>query len=100
MKEYVYYVYILTNKSNNRFYIGMTNDIYKRYLEHKTKINPNSFTSTYNINKLVYYEMYQYVQEAILREKELKGWRREKKINLITSENIKFLDLMEDGELT
>ncbi len=96
MKEYIYYVYILTNINNKRFYLGITSNVLNRYYEHKNKKHPNSFTAKYNINKLVYYEIYGDVYMAINKEKELKGWRREKKINLIKSKNIKFNDLITD----
>lgn len=96
MKEYIYYVYILTNKSNKRFYIGRCNNMLNRYHEHKTKKYPWSFTAKYNINKLVYYEIYGDIHLAIAREKELKSWRREKKIKLIKSKNITFKDLITD----
>jgi len=96
MNNRIYYVYILANKNNKRFYIGVTNNLLNRYNQHKTKSHPNSFTAKYNINKLVYYEYGEDVYAAIAREKQLKGWRREKKINLIKSKNIRFLDLIND----
>ena len=62
--------------------------------QHKTKTNPNSFTARYNVEFLVYYEKFTWVQQAILREKEIKGWRREKKLELIRAfnENFEFLN--------
>ncbi|MFA6454458.1 MAG: GIY-YIG nuclease family protein [Patescibacteria group bacterium] len=96
MKEYTYYIYILTNINNKRFYIGVTNNLLNRYYEHKNKKFPKSFTAKYNINKLVYYEIFNDISYAISREKELKGWRREKKINLIKSNNLIFKDLIID----
>lgn len=96
MKEYTYYIYILTNINNKRFYIGVTNNLLNRYYEHKDKKFPISFTAKYNINKLVYYEIFNDVNCAISKEKELKGWRREKKINLIKSNNLIFKDLIID----
>ncbi|KKR21392.1 MAG: Excinuclease ABC C subunit domain protein [Parcubacteria group bacterium GW2011_GWE2_39_37] len=95
-REYIYYIYILTNINNKRFYIGVTNDLLNRYHEHKTKKYPNSFTAKYNINKLIYYEIFGDISTAIYREKELKGWRKEKKINLIKIENLNFKDLIND----
>ena len=95
-KEHIYYVYILTNKRNNVFYIGVTNNLFFRSFQHKLKINPNSFAARYNINKLVYYEEYQFIQDAIQREKQVKGWNREWKINLIKEENSTLHDLFEN----
>lgn len=95
-REHLYYIYILTNKSNLRFYIGVTSNLLNRYDEHKTKKFPDSFTAKYNIDKLVYYEIYGDISIALNREKELKKWRREKKINLIKTQNIKFNDLIDD----
>ncbi|MBI4779286.1 GIY-YIG nuclease family protein [Candidatus Falkowbacteria bacterium] len=96
MKEYTYYIYILTNINNKRFYIGVTSNLLNRYYEHKNKKIPKSFTAKYNINKLVYYEIFNDTNYAISREKELKGWRREKKINLIKSDNLIFKNLIID----
>jgi putative endonuclease len=92
MKFYNYYVYILTNKGNNVFYIGMTNDLGRRLFEHKEGLI-DGFTKKYRVNKLIYYEIYKYVDQAISREKQLKGWRREKKLNLIKQVNPNFEEL-------
>ena len=88
-----YFVYILTNYKNSVFYTGFTNDLNKRVLEHKTKINPDSFTSKYKLYKLVWYELFTNPEEAIIVEKKVKDMRREKKINLIKSKNPSFEDL-------
>ena len=96
MREYHFYIYILTNKINTCFYIGVTNNLINRLNQHKNKKNANSFTARYNINKLVYYEEYQYIQDAIQREKELKGWKQYKKIELIKSKNSSFIDVGKD----
>ena len=96
MREYHFYIYILTNKINTCFYIGVTNNLINRISQHKNKKNINSFTAKYNINKLVYYEEYQYIQDAIQREKELKGWKQYKKIELIKSKNNSFIDIGKD----
>jgi len=96
MREYHFYIYILTNKINTCFYIGVTNNLINRISQHKNKKNINSFTAKYNINKLVYYEEYQYIQDAIQREKELKGWKQYKKIELIKSKNSSFIDIGKD----
>lgn len=95
--EFRYYVYILTNKSNNVLYIGITDDIKRRLYEHKNKLN-EGFTSRYNVHKLVYLEDTNNVLEAIAREKQLKRWSRAKKIALIESVNKEWKDLAE-GEL-
>lgn len=87
-----YSVYILTNFTKTVLYIGVTNDLQQRLIEHYLdKDNPlsNSFTSAYNVIYLVYYEDYDYVNDAIAREKEIKKWRREKKDRLIVTMNAK-----------
>jgi len=89
MKDY--YVYIMSNKSKT-LYIGMTNDIIKRVYEHKNKL-VDGFTKKYNITKLVYYESTPDVSSAIKREKQLKNWHRQWKINLIESMNSEWQDL-------
>jgi putative endonuclease len=94
MSSNIYYVYIETNKIHTVFYTGMTNDLGLRHYQHKNKIN-NSFTSKYNINKLIYYEMYQDVHDAIVREKQIKDYRREKKIDLIKTINPLFTGLID-----
>ncbi len=88
----MYYVYILTNKSNT-LYIGVTNDIVRRVYEHKNKL-VSGFTERYNINKLIYIEEYDSVIDAIEREKQLKKWSRKKKINLIKFINPRFDELV------
>ena len=90
-----YYVYILTNKNDNVLYTGFTNNIYTRISQHKHKII-KGFASKYNCGKLVYYETFNDVKLAISREKEIKKWRREKKINLINSLNPEWKDLSEN----
>jgi len=97
-KEHIYYVYILTNKNNKVLYIGVTNNLFSRIFQHKIKENINSFTAKYNINKLVYYEEYQYIQDAILREKQMKKWNRDWKIKLIKKENPTWRDFFTDME--
>lgn len=95
MTRYQYYTYIMTNKLNTTIYIGVTNDIYNRVYQHKKKL-VEGFTSRYNINKLVYYEEYDYIEDAIYREKQLKNWRRQWKINLINEFNPEWKDLSDD----
>ena len=95
-KDYIYYVYILASKRNGTLYIGVTKDLLNRSFQHKLKQNPKSFTAKYEVNKLVYFEEYQYVQDAILREKQLKKWNRQWKINLIEKENPAWRDFFLD----
>ena len=90
-----YYVYILTNKINTVLYIGVTNDLQRRVYEHKNKII-EGFTAKYNLSKLVYFEETGSIESAILREKQLKRWHRDWKINLIKENNLNFNDLSED----
>jgi len=80
-----YYVYIMTNKTKT-LYIGVTNDLVRRIYEHKNKLI-DGFTKKYNITKLIYYEHFFNVEDAIRREKQLKNWHRQWKINLIESVN-------------
>ena len=93
----MYYVYILSNKYNTVIYTGITNNLERRLYEHKNKIN-QSFTSKYNINKLVYFEYTNDVRSAIDREKQLKGWRRDKKNSLISKANPEWIDLSKTWE--
>jgi putative endonuclease len=86
-----YYVYIMSNASKT-LYIGVTNDIDRRVYEHRNKI-ADGFTKRYNITKLVYFEIFSDIKQAIIRETELKGWLRKKKIALIVSMNPKWDDL-------
>ncbi|MBI2634067.1 GIY-YIG nuclease family protein [Candidatus Peregrinibacteria bacterium] len=89
-----YYVYILTNKTNNVLYIGVTNDIQKRVYEHKNKL-VQSFTAKYRCNKLVFYEETNDINAALQREKQLKNWRRQWKRNLVEQNNPDWVDLSE-----
>ena len=90
--ERQYCIYILSNKNNTVLYTGVTNNLPRRIYEHKAKL-VDSFTKRYNLNKLVYYEVFDQVEYAILREKQIKGGSRVKKIALIISMNPKWLDL-------
>jgi putative endonuclease len=83
-----YYVYIMSNRSST-LYIGVTNDLMKRVHEHKAKF-VEGFTKRYSIDRLVYYESGENIESAIAREKQLKGWRRDRKIALIESVNPKW----------
>lgn len=87
-----YYVYILTNKHNKLFYVGFTDDIQRRIYEHKYKFY-EGFTKKYNVDKLVYVETHLTVEEAELRERKIKRWRREWKKELITNINPEWKDL-------
>lgn len=89
MKQY--YVYIATNKNRGVLYIGVTNSIERRWFEHHSK--RSQFTSKYNLDKIVYVEYYQSPQSAIQREKQLKRWHREWKINLVEQSNPNWIDL-------
>src|ERR1700679_1915367 len=87
--NHTYYVYILTNKHRQVLYIGVTNDVARRIFEHEedAKGPRKSFAGKYNCVFLLYWESYQYVNSAIAREKELKGWKRERKYELIKTTN-------------
>ncbi|WMJ73274.1 GIY-YIG nuclease family protein [Cytophagaceae bacterium ABcell3] len=89
-------VYILTNKSRTTLYIGVTADLVARVQEHRYKLYPNSFTARYNLTVLVYYENFHSIEEAIAREKQLKGGSRKKKVELIDKFNPEWKDLYED----
>ena len=88
----IYYVYILTNDHGNVMYVGMTNDLERRLAEHRSG-EISGFTSEYHVHKLVHCEEYQSVEEAIAREKQIKGWRRAKKNALVERENPTWRDL-------
>lgn len=90
------YTYLMTNKNNTVLYTGMTSNLRSRIYEHKEKIHPSSFTKRYNINKLVYFETFATIEEAIAREKQIKGGSKQKKIDLINSKNPKWKDLYDD----
>lgn len=89
------YFYIMTNKHNTVLYCGATDDLSKRISEHKNNVYTNSFTSRYNIHKLVYYESFSVVEHAFAREKQLKAGSRRKKIDLIELVNPGWEDLFE-----
>ena len=93
-----YYVYILTNKTNQIFYIGVTNDLSRRIYEHKNHLI-KGFTDKYNAVKLVHYEVTADINSAIAREKQLKNWHRQWKINLIEQSNPYYQDLAPDSSI-
>ncbi len=88
----MYYVYILTNKTNTVLYVGVTNDLQRRTFEHKNK-QTEGFSKKYNLSKLIYFEATPNIDDAIAREKQLKGWRRKKKAELISENNPDWEDL-------
>ena len=92
MKQY--FVYIMTSTSGT-LYTGMTNNLERRVYQHKEKLI-EGFTKRYNVTRLAYYEIFGDVRDAIAREKQIKGWRRSKKIALIESMNPKWKDLSDD----
>jgi putative endonuclease len=89
------FIYILTNKNNSTLYVGVSSNIVKRVRQHKEKQDPKSFTARYNLDKLVYYEVFQMIGDAIGREKQLKAGSRAKKVALINSINPEWLDLFD-----
>ncbi len=93
MKIQLYYVYILTTKMNTVLYTGITNDIKRRLFEHKTGAN-DGFTKKYHVHKLVYFEVFDSVDLAIAREKQIKGYSRDKKIKLIEAKNSEWKELL------
>ncbi len=95
MKDYNFYVYLLTNWNNKVMYVGMTNNLERRVFEHKNKII-DGFTKKYKLNKLVYYEHTTDVNSAISREKEIKKWCREKKNRLVITKNPEWKDLSDE----
>ena len=88
-------VYIMTNFHNSVLYIGVTNNLLRRVVEHKRKIN-KGFSSMYNLKKLVYFEITSSIEDAINREKQLKNWKRKWKMDLIRKSNPEFKDLSSD----
>ena len=91
-----FFVYILASKRNGTLYIGVTNDLYRRVVEHKTGSVPG-FTARYGVSVLVHYEVYDNMYDAIVREKRMKKWKRKWKLELIEAHNPKWQDLFADG---
>ncbi|TAG99851.1 MAG: GIY-YIG nuclease family protein [Sphingobacteriales bacterium] len=89
MKPHNYYVYIITNINKKVLYTGVTNNLKRRLYEHENGIAEysSSFTGRYNVQHLLYFEYHQYILDAIAREKQIKGWTREKKVKMITDFN-------------
>ena len=92
MKQY--YVYLMANRSKT-LYVGMTNDLQRRVYEHKHMVK-DGFTRRYLVDRLLYYEVTDDVSSAIAREKQIKGWRRSKKVALVESRNPRWQDLASD----
>ncbi len=95
MSKKEYYTHILTNKTNKTLYVGVTGNLLKRIWEHKNKL-VEGFTHKYNLNKLIYFEICNAPEVAIAREKQLKNWKRQWKIDLIRKINPDFNDLSEE----
>ena len=91
-----YFVYILASMKNGTLYIGVTNDLERRIYEHKNDLLPG-FTRKYGVHLLVYYEMFEDINDAIVREKQLKKWNRSWKIRLIEKHNPKWEDLCKEN---
>ncbi|PWU24260.1 hypothetical protein C5B42_00185 [Candidatus Cerribacteria bacterium 'Amazon FNV 2010 28 9'] len=93
--EHFFYIYMLTNFTNTVFYVGVTNNPWRRTSEHQSKQH-EGFTKKYNVTKLVYVEQHETIESAITREKQMKRWRRDWKIQLIMKSNPTFEDLSAD----
>ena len=93
MKIHIYYVYILTTKYNKMLYVGVTNNLKRRVSEHKNGVN-ESFTKKFNINKLVYFEIFNDINHAIAREKQIKGYSHDKKASLVQCKNTEWEELL------
>lgn len=90
------YTYIMTNNATKPLYVGVTSNLAERVWQHKTNHYKGSFTAIYNLHKLVYFEGFDRIEEAIAREKQLKRWHRDWKLNLIKTINPDFKDLFDD----
>jgi putative endonuclease len=90
------YAYITTTRKNTTLYVGSTSELKTRIYQHKNKAYPNAFTAKYNVDKLVYYEGFLSIEEALSRERQIKSWRREKKIALINEFNSDWKDLYDE----
>jgi putative endonuclease len=92
--QFVYYVYLLASRKHGTLYVGVTNNLVRRIYQHKTHA-VRGFSSRYNVHLLVWFESYDDPESAIAREKEIKKWRREWKVNLIEQSNPEWIDLYE-----
>ena len=95
-EERSYYVYIMASRKHGTLYVGVTDNLVGRVIQYKKKVYKNSFTAKYNVTKLVYFEAYEDVHEAIAKEKQLKKWKREWKIKIIEENNPDWKDLYKD----
>ena len=91
----VYFVYVITNKQHSVLYTGVTNNLIKRVYGHKNKV-VKGFSEKYNVNKLVYYEVFESIETAITREKQIKAGRRKRKLELINKFNKEWNDLYDE----
>jgi putative endonuclease len=98
MRIHLYYVYILTNTHHSVLYVGVTNDLERRCFEHKQK-KIKGFTQKYNVDKLVYFERFDFIDLAIAREKQIKGYSRMKKVALIDQFNKEWRELYLGGKV-
>jgi len=89
----LWFVYVMNNKPKGVIYVGVTDNLEERIKEHKLKLYPKSFTAKYNCDKLIYFEEFENDQEAMIREKRLKKWKREWKVKLIETMNPGWMDL-------
>lgn len=89
----LWYIYIMSNKPQGVIYVGVTDNLIERVKEHKLKVYPNSFTAKYNCNKLIYFEEWEDGFKATIREKQLKKWKRDWKVNLIDDMNPAWMDI-------
>lgn len=91
------YVYLMAS-FKQKLYVGVTSNLQRRIYEHKNKVHPQGFTARYNIDRLVYCESFNDIKDALAREKQIKSWRRSKKVTLIETENPRWRDLSLDWE--
>ncbi len=92
-----YYVYLMASFKQT-LYVGVTNNLERRIYQHKNKVHPQSFTARYNIDRLVYCETFHDIKDALAREKQIKSWRRSKKVALIEEANPRWKDISLDWE--
>ena len=90
------FIYIMTNNYNTTLYVGVTSNLKVRVYQHKNEVFPHSFTAKYNLHKLVYFEGFSRIEEAISREKQIKSGSRKKKIELINIKNPMWIDLYDE----
>ena len=90
-----YYVYILTNRNHTVLYTGVTGDLVRRIYEHKHHADKDSFTARYRVDRLIYFEETSDIKAALEREKQIKSWKRERKVGLIMESNPRWIDLYE-----